>query len=168
MINYKSTIKVSMFIKETEMVLTWKRFSLLLSLNATQKVTAFGPSQTTRLWVWLWGVGLRIKTEFENHSKRHAGILGEVEGDWYWCPLFWDFVFEENFLEIGLCFFLSLESESYFSWIIHHPPSTEGLSGGIRVFGIVHVTKPGGEPHCDDLSLSPHAWAYLITTEVSV
>lgn len=45
MINYESTIKVSMLIKETEMVLTWKRFSLLLSLNATQKLTAFGPKQ---------------------------------------------------------------------------------------------------------------------------
>lgn len=51
MVNYKGTIKVSMYIKETETVLTLKRFSLLLSLNAAQKVTAFGPSQTIRLWV---------------------------------------------------------------------------------------------------------------------
>ena len=88
-------------------------------------------------------------------AKRHAAILGEVEGDWYWCPLFWHLVFEENFLEMEFCF-LSLRSESYFSWSAHHPPSTGGLSGGVRVCGtVLHVTRPGGEPHCDDLSLSP-------------
>lgn len=90
----------------------------------------------------------RVEAEPENHSKRRAGVLGEGKGNWHGCPLFWHFVFEENFLEIEFCFFLSLGSESYFSWSIHHPPSTGGLSGGIRVCGIVLcITRPRGEPN---------------------
>lgn len=72
--------------------------------------------------------------------------------------------------------FQKLDCASFYLWSLNHTFLESSITlqvlRGCRGIGVcgpaLRVTRPGAEPHCDALRLSPHVWAYLITTEVSV